>query len=118
MPADDLGFFRVEIEMVLEELIELDGDDGDAPNVANGYYLLFGVTAASFAEAVGFVEIALAEEDSDGARFPGWLVQLQVDTWTEPPAATEQELLQDPSVRGIHYISDRAYFLALDDSDG
>jgi hypothetical protein len=118
MPADDLGYFRVEIEMVLEDLVELDSGDGDAPNVANGYYLLFGVTAASFAEAVECVENALGEVTSSGARFPGWLVQLQVDTWTEPPAGAERELLQDPSARGIHYISDRAYFLALDESDG
>jgi hypothetical protein len=117
MRADALGFFRVEIEMALEALIELDVDDGEGPKVANGYFQLFGVTAASFAEAVGLVENMLAEPASDGPRFPGWLVQLQVDTWSEPPAATDEELLQDPSLRGVHFISDRAYYLALDDSE-
>ena len=115
MIAEDLAFFRVEIEMALENELELDSDDGTAPRSANGYYQLFGVTAASYAEAVGFVEKTLAEMVIGESTFPGWLVQLQVTTWTEPPAVANGELLQDPSLRGVHFISDRAYFLSLDE---
>jgi hypothetical protein len=115
MLADDLGYFRVEIEMALEELLELEGEDEESPNVANGYYQLFGVTAASYAEAVGLVEQALAEMVTGEPESSGWLVQIQVDTWTEPPAVADGELLQDPSLRGVHFISHRAYFLALDE---
>jgi len=115
MIADDLGFFRVEIEMALEEPIELDDDDEDSPKSANGYYQLFGVTASSYAEAVGFVEKALADIVTEESENSEWLVQLQVDTWTEPAADAEGEYLQDPSLRGVHFISDRAFFLALDE---
>ena len=115
MVADDLGFFRVEIEMALEEPLELDDNDEDSPNSANGYYQLFGVTASSYAEAVAFVEKALADIVTGEPAISGWLVQLQVDTWTEPPADAEGEFLQDPSLCGVHFISDRALFLALDE---
>jgi len=118
MIADDLGFFRVEIEMALEEPIELENDDEDSPKSANGYYQLFGVTASSYAEAVAFVEKALAEMVPDETENPEWLVQIQVDTWTEPAADEEGEFLQDPSLRGVHFISDRAFFLALDEDPG
>jgi len=113
--ADDLGFFRVEIEMALEKPIELDDDDEDSPKSANGYYQLFGVTASSYAEAVAFVEKALADLVTDEPEIPGWLVQLQVDTWTEPAVSAEEKFLQEPSVPGVHFISDRAFFLALDE---
>jgi hypothetical protein len=113
--ADDLGFFRVEIEMALEEPLELDDDDENSPGSANGYYQLFGVTASSYAEAVAFVEKALADIVTAEPEISGWLVQLQVDTWTEPPPEGEEGFLQDPSLRGVHFISDRAYFLALDE---
>ncbi|MFC2144107.1 hypothetical protein ACFLQM_00260 [Acidobacteriota bacterium] len=113
--ADDLGYFRVEIEMVLEELLELNNDDENSPKSANGYYQLFGVTASSYAEAVAFVEQALAEMVTEETENPEWLVQLQVDTWTEPAADEDGAFLQDPSLRGVHFISDRAFFLALDE---
>ena len=115
MVADDLGFFRVEIEMALEELLELTGEGEDSPKSANGYYQLFGVTASTYAEAVASVEKALAEMVPDETENPEWLVQIQVDTWTEPAADAEGEFLQDPSLRGVHFISDRAFFLALDE---
>jgi hypothetical protein len=115
MIAHDLGFFRVEIEMALEEPIELDNDDEDSPKSANGYYQLFGVTARSYAEAVGYVERVLADIVTGESEHSEWLVQLQVDTWTEPAADAEEEFLQDPSLPGVHFISDRAFFLALDE---
>jgi hypothetical protein len=115
MVADDLGFFRVEIEMALEEPIELDHDDESSLDSANGYYRLFGVTASSYAEAVAFVEKALADDVNGDSQISEWLVQLQVDTWTKPAAGEEEGFLQDPSLPGIHYISDRAFFLALDE---
>jgi len=113
--VDDLGFFRVEIEMALEEPIELDDADEDSPNSANGYYQQFGVTASSYAEAVGFVEKTLADNIAEEPEISEWLVQIQVDTWTEPAAGADGEFLQDPSLRGVHFISDRAFFLALDE---
>jgi len=113
--ANDLGFFRVEIEMALEESLELTGDGEDTPKSANGYYQLFGVTASSYAEAVAFVEQALAELVPDETENTEWLVEIQVDTWTEPAADEKGEFLQDPSLRGVHFISERAYFLALDE---
>ena len=115
MATDDLGFFRVEIEMALEEPIELDDDDESSLDSANGYYRLFGVTASSYAEAVAFVEKALADNIAGEPEISEWLVQLQVDTWTEPAADPEGEFLQDPSLRGVHFISVRAFFLALDE---
>jgi len=115
MVVEDLGFFRVEIEMALEEPLEQDTDDEDSPDSANGYYQLFGVTASSYAEAVAFVEEALAAMVTEEPDISGWLVQLQVDTWTEAAADAEGEFLQDPSSRGVHFISDRAFFMALDD---
>jgi len=115
MATDDLGFFRVEIEMVLEETLEIDDDNEGSPNMANGYYRLFGVTASSYAEAVAFVEQALADNITGEPEISAWLVQLQVDTWTEPTSGEEEVFIQDPSLRGVHFISDRAYFLALDD---
>ncbi|MCG6948983.1 MAG: hypothetical protein LJE93_08750 [Acidobacteria bacterium] len=115
MVADDLGYFRVEIEMMFEGPVELDLDDEESPNVANGYYQLFGVTGSSYAEAVAFVEQVLADGVTEDPETCGWLVQLQVDTWSEPVADTEEGYLQDPSLRGVHFISDRAYFLALDE---
>ena len=118
MVADDLGFFRVEIEMALEGPVEISTDGEDSPKVANGYYQLFGVTASSFAEAVAFVEKALAIIVADVPESFGWLVQLQVDTWSEPAADNEGEILQDPSERGVHFVSDRAFFLALDEEPG
>ena len=115
MAADEQGFFRVEIEMALEEPIELASDDEGSPKTANGYYQLFGVTASSYAEAVAFVEQALAELVTAEPGNSEWLIQLQVDTWTEPTADEQGEFLQDPSLRGLHFISDRAYFLAFDE---
>jgi hypothetical protein len=116
--ADDLGFFRVEIEMALEEALDLDDDDESSLKTANGYYQLFGVTASNYAEAVAFVEQALADIVTSEPETSGWLVQLQVDTWTEPASGEEGEFLQDPSLPGVHFISERAFFLALDeDSD-
>ncbi len=115
MVANDLGFFRVEIEMALEELLELTDNDEGSPKSANGYYQLFGVTASSYAEAVAFVEKVLAEMVTEEPENSEWLVQLQVDTWTEPAADEEGEFLQDPSLRGVHFISERAYFLAMDE---
>ena len=115
MATDDLGFFRVEIEMVLEETLEIDDDNEGSPNMANGYYRLFGVTASSYAEAVAFVEEALADNIAGEPEISEWLVQLQVDTWTEPAADEDGAFLQDPSLRGVHFISDRAFFLALDE---
>ena len=114
MVAEDLGFFRVEIEMALEEPLELDDENEDSLDSANGYYQLFGVTASSYAEAVAFVEDALAAIVTEEPDISGWLVQLQVDTWTEAAADAEGEFLQDPSSRGLHFISDRAFFMALD----
>ena len=114
MVAEELGFFRVEIEMALEEPLELPENDGDTPDSANGYYQLFGVTASSYAEAVAFVEGALADILTEEPEISGWLVQLQVDTWSEAAADAEGEFLQDPSSRGLHFISDRAFFMALD----
>jgi len=117
--VDALGFFRVEIEMALEEQVELASDGEGSPSSANGYYQLFGVTASSYAEAVAFVEEALAKIVNDDPEISGWLVQMQVDTWTEPPAETESEFLQDPALGGVHFISGRAFFLAFDkDPDG
>ena len=113
--TEHLGFFRVEIEMALEEPIELDHDDEDSPKSAIGYYQLFGVTASSYAEAVGSVEKVLADIVTGDSESSEWLVQLQVDTWTEPAADAEGEFLQDPSLSGVHFISDRAFFLALDE---
>jgi hypothetical protein len=113
--ADDLGFFRVEIEMALEQPLEFGNNDEDSPNLANGYYQLFGVTASSYAEAVGYVEKVLADIVTGESENSEWLVQLQVDTWTEPAADADGEFLQDPSSRGVHFISDRAFFLALDE---
>ncbi len=115
MVADHLGYFRVEIEMMLDGPVELDLDDEESPKVANGYYQLFGVTASSYADAVAFVEKALADSVTEDPETCEWLVQLQVDTWSEPVADTEGKYLQDPSLRGVHFISDRAYFLALDE---
>jgi hypothetical protein len=112
--AEELGFFRVEVEMALEEPLELPENDQDTPDSANGYYQLFGVTASSYAEAVAFVEDALAAIITEEPVISGWLVQLQVDTWTEAAADAEGEFLQDPSSRGVHFISDRAFFMALD----
>lgn len=114
MIAEDLAFFRVEIEMALENELELDSDDGTAPRSANGYYQLFGVTASSFAEAVAGVEEALVDIVTAEPEISGWLVQLQVDTWTEPASDAEGEHLQDPSLRGVHFISEPAFFLALE----
>jgi len=116
--ADDPGFFRVEIEMALEGPVEIDTDDEDTPKVANGYYQLFGVTASRYAEAVAFVEKILALIVTEEPEAFGWLVQVQVDTWSEPAADEEGEFLQDPSLRGVHFISDRAFFLALDEDPG
>jgi len=113
--TDDQGFFRVEIEMALEEPIELASDDEGSPKTANGYYQLFGATASSYAEAVAFVEQALAEMITEEPGNSEWLIQLQVDTWTEPAADEEGEFLQDPSLRGLHFISERAFFLALEE---
>jgi len=113
--AEDLAFFRVEIEMALEGTLELDSDDEGCPDSANGYYQLFGVTASSYAEAVGFVEEALADTVAGDPQISEWLVQVQVDTWTEPAADPEGEFLQDPSLRGVHFISNRAYFMALEE---
>ena len=115
MVAADLGFFRVETEMALEEPVEIATGDEDTPNVVNGYYQLFGVTASSYAEAVAFVEKTLAIIVTEEPEAFGWLVQLQVDTWSEPASDEEGGFLQDPSVSGVHFISDRAYFLALDE---
>ena len=118
MVADDLGFFRVEIEMALEEPVDVDNDDESSPNTANGYYQLFGTTASSYADAVAFVEQALADIVAREPEASGWLVQIQVDTWTEPASGEEGDFLQDPSLPGVHFISERAFFLALDeDSD-
>ena len=118
MADNDLGYFRVEIEMALEEPREVVTEDENSPNLANGYYQLFGVTGSSFAEAVSFVEEVLVEIVKDEPETSGWLVQLQVDTWSEPAADGDGEFLQDPSSRGVHFISDRAYFLALDEDPG
>ena len=115
MVENDLGFFRVEIEMALEEPREVEQEDENSPKMANGYYQLYGVTGSSFAEAVSIVEEVLAEIVTNEPETSGWLVQLQVDTWSEPAADAEGEFLQDPSSRGVHLISDRAYFLALDE---
>ncbi|MCJ7756436.1 MAG: hypothetical protein MUP13_17890 [Thermoanaerobaculales bacterium] len=115
MVTDDLGYFRVEIEMAIEGTEEIDTDDEGPPKVANGYYQLFGVTASSFAEAVAFAEKALAIIVTEEPEAFEWLVQVQVDTWSEPTADDEGDFLQDPSLRGVHFISDRAYFLALDE---
>lgn len=118
MIADNLGYFRVEIEMALELPIEIDHDGENTPKSANGYYQLFGVTASSYAEAVGFVERFLADIATQESENPEWLVQLQVDTWTEPAADENGEFLHDPSLSGVHFISDRAFFLALDEEPG
>ena len=117
MVEDDLGFFRVEIEMALEELKEIEEEE-DSPKMANGYYQLFGVTASSFGEAVSCAEEALAELVTNDPEISGWVVQLQVDTWSEPSADAQGEFLQDPLSRGVHFISDRAYFLALEEDPG
>ena len=116
MLAEDLSFFRVEIEMALEKLLEFAGNGEDSPKSANGYYQLFGVTASSYAEAVAIVEKVLAELAGAETEDPEWLVQIQVDTWTEAAADEKGEFLQDPSLRGVHFISERAYFLALDEN--
>ena len=115
MVDEDLGFFRVEIEMALEGPVEIDSDNEGSPKVANGYYQLFGVTGSSYAEAVAGVEAALADIVAKDPDDFGWLIQLQVDTWSEPASDEDGEFLQDPSLRGVHFISDRAYFLALDE---
>lgn len=115
MVADNLGFFRVEIEMALEEPLELDENDENSPISANGYYQLFGVTASSYAEAVAFAENVLADMVTAEPEISGWLVQLQVDTWTDPVADERGEYLQDPSLAGVHFVSERAFFLALDE---
>lgn len=101
--------------MALEEPIVLDAGDASSLDSANGYYRLFGVTAKTYAEAVAFVEKALAENTAGETEIPEWLVQLQVDTWTEPAADEDGEFLKDPNLPGIHFISDRAFFLALDE---
>jgi hypothetical protein len=111
---ENLAFFRVEIEMALETELEIEPDDEASPQAANGYYRLFGVTASSYAEAVAFVEETLADIVTEEPEISGWLVQLQVDTWTEPTGADDEEYLQDPSLRGVHFISEPAFFLALD----
>ena len=115
MTADKLGFFRVEIEMALEEPISLDSDDESSLDSANGYYRLFGVTATSYAEAVAFVERSLADGTTGDLEISEWLVQLQVDTWTEPADDEDGEFLQDPSLPGVHFISDPAFFLAVEE---
>ncbi len=62
MTTDNLGYFRVVIEMALEEPMEIvEADEGDSPGRANGYYQAFSVTAESYSEAVGFTEETLAE---------------------------------------------------------
>ena len=115
MAADDLGYFRVEIEMALEGPVEIAAGGEDSPKVANGYYQLFGVTASSYAVAVALVEKVLAVLVTEEPEPHGWLVQLQVDTWSEPASDEDGEFLQDPALPGVHFISDRAYFLALDE---
>jgi hypothetical protein len=115
---NDLGFFRVEIEMALEGMRELEDEGENSPNVANGYYQIFGVTASSFADAVASVEEVLVDIFTEEPEISGWLVQLQVDPWSEPAAGADGAFLQDPSLRGVHFISDRTYFLALDEEPG
>ena len=70
--------------MALDGPVEIDSDEEGSPKVANGYYQLFGVTASSYAEAVACVETALADIVTKDPDAFGWLVQLQVDTWSEP----------------------------------
>jgi len=112
----DLGYFRVVIEMALEEAMDIvDDDGGDSPGRANGYYQAFSVTAESYSEAVAFVEQTLAELVTREPAIAGWLVQVEVDTWSEPSMDPDDEFLQDPRQRGVHFISDRGFFLALDD---
>ncbi len=118
MVENDLGFFRVGIEMALEGMRELEEEGENSPNVANGYYQLFGVTASSFADAVASVEEVLVDIFTEEPEISGWLVQLQVDPWSEPAAGADGAFLQDPSLRGVHFISDRTYFLALDEEPG
>jgi hypothetical protein len=101
--------------MALDGPVELADAEEGSPKVANGYYQLFGVTASSYALAVAFVEQTLAEIVTEDPEASGWLVQLQVDTWSEPASDEDGEFLQDPSAAGVHFISDRAYFLALDE---
>ena len=116
MTTHDLGYFRVVIEMALEEPVDIVADDeGDSPGRANGYYQAFSVTAESYSEAVAFVEQTLAGLVTEDPGIAGWLVQVEVDTWSEPSMDPDDEFLQDPRQRGVHFISDRGFFLALDD---
>ncbi len=116
MTTDNFGYFRVVIEMALEAPLQIaEDDEGESPGRANGYYQAFSVTASSYSEAVGLVEEALADLVTDEPGSAGWLVSVEVDTWTEPQVDPEDEFLQDPGQQGVHFISDRGYFLAMDE---
>ncbi len=119
MTTHDLGYFRVVIEMALEEPMDIvDDDGGDSPGRANGYYQAFSVTAESFSQAVAFVEEALADLVTEEPEIAGWLVQVEVDTWSEPSVDPADEFLQDPREGGVHFISDRGFFLAMEEEAG
>ena len=107
-----MGYFRVMIEMALEETTEIEAEHGT--ETANGYYQIFGVTASSYSEAVAFVETALVDRVTDQPETAGWLVQMEIDTWSEPADIEGEEFLQDPSQPGVHLVSPPAFFLAAD----
>ena len=115
MSDQDLGYFRVVIEMALEQEVELPDDGDGSPGHANGYFQAFSVTASSYSEAVALVEETLARLVTEQPDIAGWLVQVEVDTWSEPTVDPGDEMLQDPARRGVHFISDRGFFLASDD---
>lgn len=116
MTTDNLGYFRVVIEMALEKPMEIvEADEGDSPGRANGYYQAFSVTAESYSEAVAFMEEMLAELVTEEPEIAGWLVQVEADTWSEPSVDPDDEFLQDPRQAGVHFISNRGFFLAQDD---
>ena len=115
MSGEELGYFRVVVEMALEQEVELVDEGDGSPGLANGYYQAFSVTASSYSEAVAYVEEALANLVTESPEVAGWLVQVEVDTWSEPSVDPDDELLQDPGHPGVHFISERGFFRALDD---
>ena len=116
-----LFYFRVIVQIAIdEEIVELD-DEGEAMEPLRGYFQTFGVTASSFADATARVEAILARHEPTGGDSddPKGSVQM-IEAAVLAPEEVEQEGSGWRTAPGLHFTSGRVFFTsdeAFEDED-
>jgi len=110
-----LYYFRVIVQITVEEeIIEVD-QDGDEMDPLQGYFQTFGVTASGLSDAIQVAEEMLAKHEPAGGSSddPKGSIQM-IEACLLDPESVELDEDEWKTERGVHFVSGRVLFAGED----